>query len=283
MKSTNFEQGKIAYWNSAYVSLSEIRISPYDIGFLRGYGVFDVLPVVNGKPFLWERHFDRLWNSAETLRLDLPVADKDGWKEILDEIIKKNPECGSIRTVVSGGPSADSYTPQGDETFLVLPEMKTTYPESIYVDGVTVMTLEFARHLPWAKIANHVFAIKNLPEKKKMGAFEMLYVSDGEVFEAATSNIAMVSQGTIVTPKEGVLPGITMNLILELAEKSGMNVESRKISFEEFLSADEVFLTASSKGVVPVIRVDEQNIGMGVPGETTKKLMGIYSDFLKNY
>ncbi len=282
MKSIYFEQGKIAYWNGEYVPLSEVRISPYDIGFLRGYGIFDVLPVVHGKPFLWERHFERLFNSAEMLHLNLPVKS-DGWKEILDHVIKKNTACESIRTVVSGGPSADSYTPEGTETFLVLPETKTIYPESIYTEGVKVMTLDFARQLSSAKIANHVSAIRNLPEKKKAGAFEILYVSGGEVFEAATSNIAMVSHGVIVTPMEGILPGVTMNHTLLLAEKSGLKTERRMISFEEFLLADEVFLTASSKEIVPVVRVDAHVIGTGVPGKVTKKLMEIFANFVKEY
>lgn len=283
MSSLHFEQGKIAYWNGEYVSLSEVRVSPYDLGFLRGYAVFDVLPIVNEKPFLWERHWERFEKSAETLGLHIPVQ-KDEWRDILSEVVKQNPACGSVRTVLSGGPSADAYVPErGKETFLVLSEGTAHYPESIYTDGVKIVTLSFARQFPWAKIANHVAAIRHLPEKKKNNAFEILYVYDGVVLEAATSNIAMVSDGKIVTPKDGVLSGITMGLVLELAEKEGVAIEHRNISIEEFFTADEVFLTASSKKIVPVVSVDERTIGSGTIGPITKQLMNVFDDFVREY
>ncbi len=283
MSSLHFEQGKIAYWNGEYVPLAQVRVSPYDLGFLRGYAVFDVLPIVNRKPFLWERHWERFEKSAETLGLRVLVR-KDEWKNILLEVVKQNLECGSVRTVLSGGPSADAYVPeQGKETFLVLPEGKAHYSDTIYTNGVKVVTLSFARQFPWAKIANHVAAIRHLPEKKKNNAFEILYVYDGIVLEAATSNIAMVSSGKIITPKDGVLSGITMGLVLELAEKEGIAIESRNVSIEEFLVADEVFLTASSKKIVPVVGVDEHTIASGVIGPITKRLMRALDDFVQKY
>src|SRR3989338_10124384 len=111
------------FFNGIYSTTKEIRLSPFDLGFLRGYVVFDVMPAVNGKPFLWERHFERLEKSAQALNLFLPVS-KEEFSSILAKLLSlSGKESISFRTLLSGGPSADGFVPEpNQETFLVFAE-----------------------------------------------------------------------------------------------------------------------------------------------------------------
>lgn len=272
----------ICYFDGAFLPLGEIVLSPYDLGFLRGYAVFDVMPMENGKPFLWERHFDRLVRSAVPLGLSVPVT-KEAYGSILDELIARNPgERLSFRTVLSGGPSFDSFVPQpGQETFLVLSEPAHTYPEETFKNGVKAITLEYERPLPQVKLANHAIAISDLPRRREAGAFEAIYVNGGEISEASQSNVFIVKDGTLATTWENVLHGITQGLVLELAETAGIVAEKRRISLAELLAADEVFVTGSSKRIVPVVRIDEMVVGAGTPGPVTRQLSQAFDDFAK--
>ncbi|MFZ2187587.1 MAG: aminotransferase class IV [Candidatus Moraniibacteriota bacterium] len=275
----------IGYLNGAFLPLGDITINPYDLGFLRGYAVFDVMPVVNGKPFVWERYYERLCRSAEAFGLRLPVS-KEEYKKILDELIARNQafEKISTRTVLSGGPSHDAFVPEpNQETFLVLAEEAHSYPARMYEEGVKVVTLRYERPLPQAKLANHAIAIRDLPRRRKAGAFEAIYVSGGQISEATQSNLFIVKDGVLSTTWDNVLWGITQGLVLELAEGLGIVTEKRGISLEECLAADEMFITASSKHIMPVIAVDEQTIGTGIPGAMTRQLMTAFENFVKEY
>lgn len=274
----------VCYFNDRFLPCAEIVINPRDLGFLRGYAVFDVMPVEHGKPFLWERHYERLCRSAAALNLRVP-ASREEFKDILDQLIGRNaPLALSLRTVLSGGPSASGFVPEaGKETFLVLAEAAHPYPAGIYEQGVTAMTLEYERPMPQVKLANHAIAISDLPRRKEAGAFEAIYVSDGQVSEATQSNLFIVRDGRLITTWDNVLWGVTQVLTLELAERLGIVTEKRALGLRELLSADEAFVTGSSKRIVPVVRIDETVIGAGVPGEMTRRLMAAFDDFVKKY
>ncbi len=275
----------VCYKNGEYLPLGRVSIDPYDLGFLRGYAVFDVMPVENGKAFLWERHFARLCRSAEALHLRVPATEAE-YGGILTTLIERNvglPKF-SFRTVLSGGPSGNGFTPEeGRETFLVIAEASHPYPASIYTDGVKVITLEYERPIPQVKLANHVLAIRDLPRRREMSAFETIYINGDKVSEASQSNLFIVKDGTLATTWGNVLWGITQGCIIELAEQEGITVQKRPISREELFSADEVFLTGSSKCVVPVVQIDETAIGSKTPGPITRRLMTALENFIRTY
>lgn len=275
---------KVCYFNGTFLLVNEVAISPYDLGFLRGYAVFDVMPVENGKPFLWERHYERLCQSAQALNLLVRVS-KDEFKNILDRLIKDNgTENISFRTVVSGGPSANGFTPENNkETFLVLAESAHAYAPDMYEKGVKAITLRYERPIPQVKLANHAIAIRDLPRRQEVGAFEAIYINGEQVSEATQSNLFIVKEGKLITTWDNVLWGVTQGLALELAQGLGITTEKRAMHVSELLAADEVFVTGSSKRIVPVIRIDETIIGSGVPGETTKRLIRAFNDFARKY
>ena len=198
-----------AYWNNTLVQASDIRLSPSDLGMLRGFTIFDVMVVEHGQAFLWERHYDRLAASAQSIGLTVPL-DKAAYEKALIELIEASstPEL-VLRTVLSGGPSENGFSPEpGRETFYILTEERHRLPESVYREGVKLITLPYERYLPQVKFANHAISIWDLERRKCKGAFDTLYITDGNISEASQGNVSHVKDGVLVTPREEVLWGI---------------------------------------------------------------------------
>ncbi len=186
--------------------------------------------------------------------------------------------------MISGGPSENGFMPDpGRETFLVLAEEIHAIPSEYYEHGVNAVTLEYERPMPHVKLANHAIAIADLPRRQAAGAYEAIYVCDGQVSEASQSNVFVVKDGRLATTWDNVLLGITQGLVIELSEQAGQSVEKRNISLQELFEADEVFITGSSKRIVPLIRIDGTVIGTGRPGKITQELMTALERFMRNY
>lgn len=269
------------YFNGRITTIEKIKISPYDIGLLRGYGVFDVMMGLGEKPFLLREHFARLKNSARELKLKLPFTEKE-YNEILKKLLRLHKyQRSTIRTILTGGISADAFS-IGQPTVYILIEKFQDYSREIYTRGAGLITLEHARHCPQAKITNYMEAIRNQDAKKKKKALEILFIKNGKVLEASTSNVFMVKDGKIITTKEGILLGITRKLVIKLAKKK-FAVEEKEIKFSELNQADEVFLTATNKFIVPIVKIDKRKVGNGQPGEVTKILMQELDEFVRKY
>lgn len=265
--------------------MDKIKISPYDIGLLRGYGVFDVMRTVNGKPFLLKEHFVRLKNSAKELNLKLPFSFAE-YEKILKVLLKKNKfKESSIRTVLTGGEALDAprFLPNKKLTCYILIEEFHGLPEKIFTSGAAIMTLEFERQIPVAKITNYVEAIRSHKKKKRSNCLEIIYVKNGKVSEASSSNFFIFKKGKLITTKNGILLGTTRNLVVKLAKKNKIKIEERAILEEELFSADEVFITATNKDIVPIVKIDGEKVGNGKVGENTKIMMELFSDFVKKY
>lgn len=270
------------YFNGAIIPVTEMQISPLDLGVLRGYGVFDVMRTEHGKPFLLDRHWARFENSAKMLGLTIPVS-KQEYESILQELLEKNGYAqANIRTVLTGGPSEDSFLPDGKETFFILITPFHGLDASCYTEGVKLMTLDFNRQLPEAKITQYVSAIKFAQKRKNENALEILYVQNGKVLEASTSNFCIIKDGVLITPRENILLGITREVTLSLAKELGMKVEEREVSLEEVLQADEAFITATNKYIVPVVAIDNHQIYDGKIGSYTQRLIQSMKEFIKN-
>lgn len=272
---------RYCYFNGKIKELKDVKISPYDIGVLRGYGVFDVMRTTNGKPFLIDKHWKRFENSAKELCLEIPI-NREQYEKTLSKLLKLNKFSESIiRTILTGGVSADAFS-IGKLTFYILIEKYHAYPKSLYKKGAKVITLEFQRSNPKAKVTNYVEAIRNQNRKLKGGALEILYVKNGQVLEFSTSNILLFINNILVTPKDNVLFGTTRNLVLELAKKK-YKVEERAVREDELKKAQEILLTAGNKQIVPIVQIDNWKVGNGQVGENTKVLMQMLEDYMKNY
>ncbi len=282
IKSMNNPPEQYCYLNGKIVPLKRARVSPRDIGFLRGYGVFDFFRTINGKPFLYDEHIERFKNSAELFNLKIPIGDAE-LKKIIDKLILKNGfRESSVRIVLTGGElkngmGFDSFSP----TFLILVEKSKTPPAKLYKTGVKLITLEHRRELPRAKTLNYISAVRLCnSELKRKKAFEVLYTDRGRVLECSTSNFFIFRGGKLITPKKDILLGTTRNLVLKLAGKH-FKTEEREIKSRELRFADEAFITASNKDILPVVNIDGKIIGDGKVGENTRKLMDAFGSYVK--
>jgi branched-chain amino acid aminotransferase len=164
-------------------------------------------------------------------------------------------------------------TPQGRPRLIVLVSPRPLLPADWYTDGVKIITVKTGRRIPGAKSTDYLTATMALQEAKATGAVEALYVGrDGIVSECTTSNLFAFFGTRLTTPGDRILSGITRKVILELAAKHFV-IDIRDITLKELLTAGEIFITGTNKGLVPVAQVDASVIGTGRPGENTRKLM----------
>lgn len=275
---------KYAFNNGKIKEFKDIRISPYDLGFLRGYATFDVSRTTkNGKVFLLDEHYKRIKKSSKSIGLDFDLT-KEEFNNVIKKLLKKNKvKEATIRTIISGGESKSKFSFEGNENTLILMEDLIMNSEKNFKNGVGVVTLKYNRELPEIKTINYLHSIKNQNNQKKLKAFETVYINNNTLFEASTANIFVVKKEKIFTPKDGILPGITRNLVIKLAKKNNIKIFEKKISQKEFLSADEVFLTATNKNILPVVKVDRKKIADGKVGDVTKKFIDIFNKFEENY
>ncbi len=257
--------------NGNMVRAAEANLKVSDLAILRGYGVFDFFLVRGGAPMYLDDYVARFQHSAGLLYLELPMSEVELKEHILALVEANNLSNAAIRLVLTGGYAEDGYTPNAPN-LLIMEHPMPTYKNDIMTTGVKVMLHEHTRELPEAKTINYLTGIRLAGAMKQQGAMEILYYDQQGVREGVRSNFFIVTtDGTIVTPKDNILAGITRKNILTLARQH-FKVEERNIALEELLSAKEVFLTSTTKGAMPVVQIDNQRIGDGKPGQYTRQL-----------
>lgn len=266
---------KYCYLNGQIVPISEAKVGIEDIGLLRGYGVYDGLAVVGGQPFRFADHFARFLAGAQTLNLNVPITEESCEKKI-KEIVEKSgfASRANVRMILTGGPTINGIEYEFENpTFYITTDKWESLPSEYYEAGAKLLSYRYKREMPEHKTINYITAVKLQNWRKEEGAVEILYTYDGEVFECATSNICLVKNGAIITPAEEVLGGITLKVVLELAEKAGYKIERRRVYEDELKTADEIFITSSFKDIVPIVNIDGSVVGSGRVGEVTKALI----------
>lgn len=270
----------ICYLNEEFVDTNKAKISIHDLGFLRGFGVFDLAAIYNGKIFLEDEHLARLQNSARLLGLKLPKSISD-IKTIGQKLIVKNKtKNGLIRWVLSGGVSAHFVK---SETFAILIEDEPNYPQDYFDKGIKVITTNLKRELPAVKSLNYQIAYSHYPKMAKAGTFEMVYTPDDKVLEATTSNVFIVKKNKVYTPKNDMLLGITRQKVIGLCKKNDIDIFECDITKNDLLNANEVFITATTKKVMPVVKIDSTKIGKSCVGPATKQLIELFNNYISNW
>ncbi|MFK7801246.1 MAG: aminotransferase class IV [Anaerolineae bacterium] len=261
------------YWiNGKYVSADEATVSIHDIGVLRGYGVFDYLRTYSGKPFRLMAHLERLRSSASQIGLSIPL-DLEEIADITETLVGKNGEGDfGIRYVVTGGASANNFTPAESGNLAILIEPLSDFPDNIYTHGIKLITTHLRREFPTVKSTNYIGAIMAMREANAADAAEALYVDDqNEISECTRSNFFVVEDGRLKTPEKNVLPGITRKVILEYAAEI-VPSEIAAVFMKDLTNIQEAFISSSTKEIVPVIQIDNIQIGNGKVGPITKAL-----------
>ncbi len=270
----------IFYVDGNFVPSDKAVIPVDDLAVLRGIGVCDLMRTFQGRPYFLREHLERLEQSARAVDLVLKWSI-DEIETIVLETLARNrqmPEA-NIRIIVTGGSSTDFITPQGNPRLLVLVTRIPTLPREWYQNGVKVITVNQEREVPEAKSLSYIPAALALKKAQSLQAVEALYVDRaGLVKEGTTSNLFAVFNGTLVTPEDRVLKGITRKVILSLAGKL-MNVQLRPVPLPELLLANEVFITGTNKGVVPVVQINDTTIGDGRIGEKTRQIIRALDEY----
>ena len=270
-----FLNGKIIPREEAVVSLD-------DIGLLRGYSVFDSLRTYHGKPFLLDEHLQRLRNSAKALSLKVPATDSE-IEKIIIELLKENKfENAQIRILLTGGKAMSGFSfDPARPTFAILVDQLTLPSADLYVSGGKLITKTYLRPDSAAKTTNYVTAVALAQEYKRKKAVDVLYVFNDNVLECSTSNFFLIKGNKLITSKDDILLGTTRNFLLKLLAYEFV-IEERVVKLNELAAADEVFITATSKEVLPIIQIDDMIIGEGKVGEKTKKIMEKYAAYVRN-
>ena len=266
----------VTYVNGQYVNADDAVLPVNDLAVIRGFGAFDFLRTYGGKPFRLTANIERLRRSCELITLSFPWSNEE-ISEIVYEVLRRNglPEA-NIRILVTGGVSPDFFNPTDNPSLLVMVAPLRPLASEIYEKGAKAITVRMDRIVHGAKSINYIPGIIAMKQAREVNAIEALYLSSNdEVLEGTTTNLFVVKNGQLITPQEPILPGITRNVVLELVNGE-FATEIRSIPRSELYEADEAFITASNKQIVPIVQVDDVTIGAGVPGPVTRRVMELF-------
>jgi len=274
----------IAFLNGEFIELSGAKVSVLDRGFIFGDGIYEVIPVYGKRLFRLDEHLERLQNSLDAVRINNPYPESE-WKKFLSQIVMKHSaEDQSIYLQVTRGvaPRDHAFPRDAQPTvFMMSTPLKVT-DTATFEKGIAAITLDDIRWLHC-----NIKAITLLPNILMRqtaideGAMEAILVRDGEVTEGAASNVFIVREGVIKTPPKSarLLPGITRDLIVELAIANGMPCEEANFSRPELLAADEIWMSSSTKEILPVVKLNDETVGDGKPGRITRQMFDIFQQY----
>ena len=272
-----------AWWyiGGQWVHPDKATISINDIAVLRGYSVFESLRTYDRRPFHLDLHLERLYRSARLIEMEIPWNSEHFAKIVLEVIERNTYRHAAIRLLVTGGESADGILPSGDPLLIVLITPLQERDMQRFAKGCRLITTKLQRNTPEAKTANYIAAVRALKEAARRGAEDALFVNEREhVLEATRSNFFIFREDTLITPRRGILVGITRNAVLELA-RSMFAIEERPILLEELALAEEAFITSSSKEITPVVQIDDRILGDGKPGRRTYQLERLFIEMVE--
>jgi branched-chain amino acid aminotransferase len=267
-------------------------ISVFDHGFLYGEGVYETLRTFNGEPFLFDRHMQRLRNSAGMLRLPVPFGDEELMRRCRDTMeaarLGRGPDSEAyIRILLTRGVGELSYDPDACPvpSVVVIVKPQVDPPAEAYEKGIKLAVVDVIRNHPGTvnpliksnNLLNNALAMQ---EAVRRGAFEGIMRNfRGELAECTTANLFLVIEGIALTPPlaSGLLPGITRAFVIEVGKEAGIPVREAVLRDEDLMRAEEVFITSTTRGVVPATKIDEHIVGTGAPGPVTRALGAAYN------
>ena len=272
------------YLNGKLVDKKDAKVSVFDHGFLYGDGVFEGIRAYNCLVFKLKEHIDRLYESAHTIMLDIPLTKKEMINAVIKTLKANKLKDAYIRIVVSRGEGDLGLDPRkckGNETVVIITDKITLYPKKLYEEGMEIITVPTIRNLPEAlnpqiKSLNYLNNILAKIEAINCGYEEALMMDHlGYIAECTGDNIFVVKKGELYTPPQcmGTLRGITRDTVLEIAKKLKIPTHEHVLTRHELYISQECFLTGTAAEIVPVVKIDGRKIGEGKPGKITKLIM----------
>lgn len=273
--------------NGKIVLAKNAKLQVTDLGLVRGYGIFDFLKVEKGIPLFIEAHMQRFQNSAKEMGLQLNYSVEDLKRIVMKLIAKNDFKKGGMKIILTGGYSEDGYLPSEKTNMVILLNSFKTPSRKTYQNGIKLLLHRHFRNISTVKTTNYIVPIRLAKEIKAAGATDVLYHWNGKISESSRSNFFIVKQdGTIVTSTSHILNGITRKRSLDAARQHYKVVE-KNISLKDLKEAKEAFLTSTTKGALPVVQVDDMQIGNGQPGDVAQHIHQLLNNqakqFIKNF
>ncbi len=261
----------IAFVNDRFIEEEKATIQVSDLSIQRGYAAFDFFRTVNKKPLFLNDHLDRFYDSASQLHIE-PLHSKEELITIIQKLIHvNNIDTSGIRMILTGGYSDDGYSTANAN--LILTQQKIYLPTTEkFETGVRIISHEYCRDLPKIKSTNYLMGVWLQQKLKENNADDVLYFKNGIISEFPRSNIFIITkENKIVTPANDILHGITRKKLLDML-LANRTVEIRDISMDELKNAAEIFMTSTTKRLLPVCKIDAIEIGNGKAGIVTTAL-----------
>ncbi len=274
----------IVYLNGEFMPLNEARVPVLDRGFIFGDGVYEVIPVYSRHPFRLAEHLRRLQNSLDGVRIANPLSDAE-WTRLIGEIVARNDgDDQSVYLQVTRGVAKrdHAFPKDAKQTVFLMSNPLTTPPAAQINDGVATIS---ASDFRWLRCdVKSVSLLGNCLLKQMAvdaGVAETLLFRDGKLTEASSCNVFVVKNGVLLAPPKNnlVLPGITYDVVLEIARAREFEFEVREVSEAETRDADEIWITSSTKEVLAVTRLDGRPVGNGKPGPLFQRMHALYQEF----
>ena len=279
----------LIYIDGEFLPKSEAKVSVFDHGLLYGDGVFEGIRSYNGRVFKLDEHLERLYDSAKSIMLQIPIPIETMKETVLETLRRNHLSEAYIRLVVTRGVGDLGLDPDKcpKPSIIIIADKIALYPQKFYEDGLEIVTVSVRRNYseainPRIKSLNYLNNILAKIEGKQSGAVEVLMLNtEGYVVECSGDNIFWVKNEVIVTPPVhiGILDGVTRNSVIDLARDAGMQVEERVFTRHDLYIADECFLTGTAAEVIPVVKIDQRAIGDGQPGKVTEKLIAAFRQY----
>ncbi len=279
------------YIDGKFLPEAAAKISVFDHGLLYGDGIFEGIRFYNGRIFKLEEHLDRLWDSARSICLDIPITRAEMTEALLETVRRNELRDGYIRQIVTRGVGNLGLNPAQCKrpSVIIIVATIALYPKSVYESGLTVVTCPTRRPgaavlNPAVKSLNYLNNVMARIEANLAGADEALMLNDaGNVSECTADNVFVIKGGQIFTPPitAGALRGITRSVAFDIAAELGIRITETDITRHDVFVADECFLTGTAAEVIPVIKADGRVIGNGKPGSITARTIARFREITR--
>ena len=274
----------VVFLNGRYLPIEEATVPVLDRGFIFGDGVYELVPVYSRVPFRLDEHLSRLERSLAETKIRNPHT-RAQWRDIIYRLVDAQPfeDQGVYFQVTRGVAKRDHAFPKGAEpTVFMMANPLVTPPSELVEKGAAAVSAQDNR---WLRCdIKSISLIGNCLLRQvsaEAGAAETILFRDGRLTEASASNVFVVKRGTILTPPKSnlILPGITYDVVTELAQANGLPLESRDVDEREVRAADELWVTSSSKEVLAIVSLDGARVGDGRPGPVFARMYQLYQEF----
>ena len=279
----------LIYIDGEFLPKAEAKVSVFDHGLLYGDGVFEGIRSYNGRVFKLDEHLERLYDSAKSIMLQIPIPIETMKETVLETLRRNHLTEAYIRLIVTRGVGDLGLDPDKcpKPSIIIIADKIVLYPQKFYEDGLEIVTASVRRNYaeainPRIKSLNYLNNILAKIEGKQAGAEEVLMLNvEGYVVECSGDNIFWIKNEILVTPPVhmGILEGVTRNSVINLARDAGIHVEERVFTRHDLYIADECFLTGTAAEVIPVVKIDRRAIGDGQPGKITQRLISAFRQY----